>query len=201
MRVIPGRSDNWTLWKNGGGLTREVAIYPAGSSLDDFIWRVSLAKIECSGPFSRFENTHRTLLLLQGRGAVFQFEGHDQTLSEVHQSFCFSGDDALYCRLIDGPCLVLNVMVRPGWNSRLCVDQFEIGPKASTVEPLEIETRGACWGDLPTGGSVDLQLGDAVFLAPNHLCFLAGAAGSGVVRLDICFSEQALPEFLILQPD
>jgi hypothetical protein len=41
-----------TPWKNGGGLTREVLWQPAGASLDDFDWRVSVAQIDSDGPFS-----------------------------------------------------------------------------------------------------------------------------------------------------
>lgn len=29
-------------WKNGGGLTREVAAFPADAGLDTFVWRVSV---------------------------------------------------------------------------------------------------------------------------------------------------------------
>ncbi|WP_210147850.1 HutD family protein [Aromatoleum petrolei] len=31
------------LWKNGGGVTLEVALQPAGAGLTDFDWRVSSA--------------------------------------------------------------------------------------------------------------------------------------------------------------
>ena len=42
-------------WKNGGGVTREVAAHPAGASLEDFDWRVSTAEVRAAGPFSGFE--------------------------------------------------------------------------------------------------------------------------------------------------
>ena len=32
-------------WKNGGGVTREIAAYPHGAGFDTFIWRVSLADV------------------------------------------------------------------------------------------------------------------------------------------------------------
>ncbi|WP_344323995.1 HutD family protein, partial [Kitasatospora putterlickiae] len=41
-----------TAWRNGGGVTREVAGHPVGSGLDDFRWRVSLADVASAGPFS-----------------------------------------------------------------------------------------------------------------------------------------------------
>ncbi|MEC4600651.1 HutD family protein, partial [Burkholderia vietnamiensis] len=41
-------------WKNGGGVTREIAAYPPGAALDAFAWRVSVADVGAGGPFSRF---------------------------------------------------------------------------------------------------------------------------------------------------
>lgn len=41
-------------WKNGGGVTREIAAQPPGASLDGFAWRVSVADVAQPGPFSRF---------------------------------------------------------------------------------------------------------------------------------------------------
>ena len=57
-------------WKNGGGVTREVAVSPAGSSLDDFDWRVSVADIRAAGPFSRFPGIERQMAVLSGRPSV-----------------------------------------------------------------------------------------------------------------------------------
>ena len=41
-------------WKNGGGSTTEIAVWPNGAGLDEFDWRISLATITQSGPFSFF---------------------------------------------------------------------------------------------------------------------------------------------------
>ena len=49
-------------WKNGGGCTTEIAIAPPGASLDAFEWRISLATIAASGPFSAFPGVDRTLV-------------------------------------------------------------------------------------------------------------------------------------------
>jgi len=48
-------------WKNGGGVTREVAAFPEGAALDAFVWRVSVADVAQAGPFSRFAGIDRTL--------------------------------------------------------------------------------------------------------------------------------------------
>ncbi|HXZ10527.1 MAG TPA: HutD family protein, partial [Paraburkholderia sp.] len=57
-------------WKNGGGVTREVAAYPQGAGLDTFVWRVSVADVSQPGPFSRFAGIDRTLVLLSGAGML-----------------------------------------------------------------------------------------------------------------------------------
>ncbi|CAB3752768.1 Protein Ves [Paraburkholderia solisilvae] len=57
-------------WKNGGGVTREIAAYPHAAGYDTFIWRVSLADVEQAGPFSRFAGVDRTLVLLSGAGML-----------------------------------------------------------------------------------------------------------------------------------
>jgi environmental stress-induced protein Ves len=41
-------------WKNGGGETTEIAVFPDGAGLSDFDWRVSMARVDGDGPFSSF---------------------------------------------------------------------------------------------------------------------------------------------------
>ena len=51
-----------TPWKNGGGTTQEIAGWPAGAGLDAFGWRVSIACIAASGPFSVFAGIDRSIM-------------------------------------------------------------------------------------------------------------------------------------------
>ena len=75
-------------WKNGGGITREVAISPSGAQLSklDFDWRLSMARVDASGPFSQFPGYDRKLVVWKGPGikingalhaalAPFEFQG------------------------------------------------------------------------------------------------------------------------------
>src|SRR5215472_11228475 len=57
-------------WKNGGGLTREVAVHPAGSDLGNFDWRVSIAEVLRGGPFSSFPGVDRHMAVISGRLAL-----------------------------------------------------------------------------------------------------------------------------------
>ena len=61
------RQDYRTMpWKNGGGSTTELAIFPEDAKLDHFIWRLSTASVNTAGPFSHFSQIDRTLAILSG---------------------------------------------------------------------------------------------------------------------------------------
>ena len=82
LRIVRASALAATPWKNGGGMTREVAAYPVGASLDTFVWRVSVADVEQPGPFSTFAGIDRTLVLLAGAGMrLHERSGPTQTLT------------------------------------------------------------------------------------------------------------------------
>ena len=56
-------------WKNGGGVTREIAAHPPEAGLDGFDWRLSMADVASDGPFSAFPGIDRTLTVIEGAGA------------------------------------------------------------------------------------------------------------------------------------
>jgi uncharacterized protein len=102
-----------TPWKNGGGSTREIVCRPPGAGMDAFEWRVSIATIAQSGPFSVFAGVDRVILLLDGDGVRLQSAGGiDHRLDDPLQPFAFSGDEALDCTLLGGPSEDFNVMTR-----------------------------------------------------------------------------------------
>lgn len=111
-------------WKNGGGSTREIACWPAGNSLDDFGWRVSIATIAADGPFSVFAGVDRSIMLLEGDGVrLHSDDGEiDHRLDVRHQPFVFSGDAAVDCDLLGGASMDFNVMTRRGaWQAEVQV--------------------------------------------------------------------------------
>ena len=102
-----------TPWKNGGGSTREIVCWPPGAGMDSFDWRVSVATIARSGPFSVFAGVDRVIVLLDGDGVHLQSaSGIDHHLDQALQPFAFSGDEALDCTLLGGASLDFNVMTR-----------------------------------------------------------------------------------------
>ena len=103
-------------WKNGGGTTQEVVCWPLGASIDSFAWRISIAQIARSGPFSAFAGVDRVITLLGGDGVHLQAaDGSvDHFLQQCLQPFAFSGDVALDCQLLGAASQDLNVMTRRG---------------------------------------------------------------------------------------
>jgi uncharacterized protein len=100
-------------WKNGGGVTRNLAIWPAGAGFDDFVWRVSVADVERSGDFSVFAGVDRTILLLEGRGILLQGrDGPPHPLTKPFLPYTLRGDDPIHARLVNGRVRDFNVMVR-----------------------------------------------------------------------------------------
>jgi uncharacterized protein len=99
-----------TPWRNGGGTTHEAIRVPAGA--DAFRWRVSVANIEVSGPFSDFAGYRRTMVLLRGAGLTLQFaNGEHCVLQKIGDLADFDGAASTFCELHDGPCVDLNFMV------------------------------------------------------------------------------------------
>jgi len=109
MRIIRQSAFTAAPWKNGGGITHEAIRVPAGG--DPFRWRVSVAHIERSGPFSEFAAHNRTMVLLRGNGAALKFAGgEERCLSRVGDMTEFDGGVATQCELKSGPCVDLNLM-------------------------------------------------------------------------------------------
>ncbi|KMZ12302.1 hypothetical protein BHUM_04634 [Candidatus Burkholderia humilis] len=98
-------------WKNGGGVTREVAVYPAGASMDAFAWRVSIADVAQAGPFSRFDGIDRTLVLLDGAGMVLHEGARTHTLESPLEIARFTGEASIDASPVDGPTRDFNLMV------------------------------------------------------------------------------------------
>lgn len=99
-------------WKNGGGLTSDVAIYPDGASLHNFDWRVSIAQIQSNGPFSLFPGIDRHLVVLDGKMNLMVDQQMPVKLDQQTGAVAFPGDLYAKAELITASLTDLNVMVR-----------------------------------------------------------------------------------------
>jgi uncharacterized protein len=108
-------------WKNGGGETIEIAVSPEGAGLDNFDWRISMAKVESDGPFSQFPGVERTLSVLEGEGIALSIEGMPSiSLGKARAPFSFDASLKTDAQLKDGAIVDLNVMSRKGAASHHC---------------------------------------------------------------------------------
>jgi len=113
MIFLPASQRAAQPWKNGGGVTREIAAFPPASGLDSFDWRVSIADVASDGPFSIFSGIDRTLTILSGAGIALEMAGDTLRLLPG-RPVSFPGDQPAAAALLDGPVTDLNVMTRRG---------------------------------------------------------------------------------------
>ncbi len=113
-RIVPAHDLVRTPWKNGGGTTAEVAVFPAGAGFEDFGWRISMADVAADGPFSAFTGIDRTLALIEGSALELDVDGVVHRLNEAAPLLSFPGEAATVGRLPAGPIRDLNVMTRRG---------------------------------------------------------------------------------------
>lgn len=141
-----------TPWKNGGGETMEIAISPAGASLDDFDWRISLATVASDGPFSVFAGVDRTLCILDGAGIHLRVgDAHAQRLDAASDPVAFSGDAPAFSELIDGAVTDFNVMTR---RSRLTHTVERVHLQAGDQRELATDVRAVfCQAGMVTLGT------------------------------------------------
>ena len=98
-----------TPWRNGGGVTRELAAWPSST---DWTWRMSVAEIGQSGPFSTFDGVDRWFAVLAGSGVQLIVDQQTHHLTAAQQPFFFDGAACTNCQLTDGATQDFNLMVQ-----------------------------------------------------------------------------------------
>jgi environmental stress-induced protein Ves len=100
-----------TPWKNGGGTTREIAVAPAQGP---YAWRLSVADIAASGPFSTFAGYDRVIVQLEGGAMSLTHPGRGSQELAPLVPYRFAGDWETSCELKGPPARDFNVMTRRG---------------------------------------------------------------------------------------
>lgn len=166
MKILRAAERAAVPWKNGGGVTREVAAWPPGAGFEEFDWRVSIAEVRAAGPFSVFAGIDRTLAILEGR-MVLNFSDREVTLDPHSAPFAFAGDAACFGTPVGGPVTDLNVMTRRG-RCAAHVEAVANGAIAAGGKTLVVATAAA------RIGGEDLERFDAAII--DEACTLDGAA-------------------------
>jgi environmental stress-induced protein Ves len=175
VRILRAADRTAIPWKNGGGVTREIAGGPPGAGMGDFAWRVSLADVAAGGPFSVFPGVDRILTMVEGAGMDLTLDGIGPRLVDTrYLPQHFPGDVPTDCRLLEGPVVNLNVMHRRGAAAahvEVVRGDVPIGaPEAGTriAIPLEgpavLHRKAAGPAVLPVPLPVPLETYDAVLL-------------------------------------
>jgi environmental stress-induced protein Ves len=170
LRHLAASSYRTVTWKNGGGVTSEIAVEPEGAGVADrFLWRLSLARIERSGPFSAFDGYDRTIALVGGPGMVLDFGARGTArIDKPMTPLAFSGEWAPGCALIGGPTEDFNVMTDRA-RIRHRVERLEARPAATALAVAPVLAIFA-----PRGAKVSAD-GQAVALAPRDTLLVEGA--------------------------
>ncbi len=157
MRILRSADHRRMPWKNGGGETTEVIVSPANAGLDDFDWRVSMARVETDGPFSSFPGIDRTLAILEGEGLVLKLEGRIPIgLTSRSEPLPFPADVPTSAGLIGGPIVDLNVMSRRG-KVRHSVERLHLGKD----EAVDLPTLNGSILILCHRGTIVVSIGDS----------------------------------------
>jgi environmental stress-induced protein Ves len=108
-------------WRNGGGVTRQIAGHPGTASGPGGVsghdggwdWRVSIAEVSKAGDFSPFPGMERVLTVVEGELLLLTVDGAEHPL-EKYRAFRFSGEASTTCALPTGDVRNLNVITRAG---------------------------------------------------------------------------------------
>ena len=185
-------------WKNGLGITREVISKPASHGLAGFDWRISLATVGASGPFSVFPGVDRTIAVLQGDGMQLTVDGHKEPpLTVGSMPFPFSGDAEVDADCLGGETLDLNVMsLRGHFGHRMtkvivssaqtlpiCEDMVAVVFRDDALVTIDRVRLNVGLGDVLLGleGQVDLEI--EPHASGSTLYTIAIAASSGQTAL------------------
>jgi uncharacterized protein len=108
-------------WKNGGGTTTQLMLEPAGADMDNFGWRVSMARVASDGPFSVFPGVDRSLAIMEGAGLRIEMQDKPAiALRPASPVLRFAGETPIHATLADGPVTDFNIMTgRHAWTHAL----------------------------------------------------------------------------------
>jgi len=186
-------------WKNGRGVARQIAVFPADAGYNTLDWQVSRPTIDRDTPFSRLAGLDRQFMVVSGKGVTLRLRGapdgvaFEQRIDRPLEAFAFRGDWEVDCALAEGPVEVLNVMTRRG-RSAARIEIREVTAPALVrkdargtlivyaADPL---TAYGIWGEeaLRPDDAVLVDEPEAIEIA---IAGTAGAAARGVlIRLDL----------------
>jgi environmental stress-induced protein Ves len=174
-------------WKNGLGVTTEIAVHPPGAGLDAFTWRLSIADLQASGPFSTFAGYDRILVQIEGAPMILSHAGRGERRLSLLSPYRFAGELDTFGAL-ETPARDFNVMVRREQASAE-VSVLDLAPDAPLRIDGKVETRIV----YELRGAVSVQAdGEPCALTANETLIAMDAA-----RLVLTAAEESAVAFVV----
>lgn len=170
-------------WRNGGGVTREVAV--GGSGGQHFNWRISIADVNMPGPFSAFPGVDRIITLVAGERMDLVIDGVEHVLG-LGAPLSFDGASQTSCMLPLGPTRDLNVMTRRDRHSAAVTmtDLSETRPLAVARGQVLVLLSGSAVVTSTDAGRAELRPLDAVCPAGPAIRRVMGSGRAAVVLIE-----------------
>ena len=185
LQLLEARTRAPRPWKNGGGMTWEIAASPAGADMASFDWRVSLAVVEAAGPFSTFAGVDRVMLVLDGELELAVAGAQRLILDETSADVEFPGDAEVFASEPAGPVADINVMVRRGRYTGVIERRGVTGQAAVICQDVTFVLARA-------GGLVAALGAERLELGPGDALRVDGARGA-LLRL-----RPAVPDEIVI---
>jgi environmental stress-induced protein Ves len=146
-------------WKNGGGTTTEL-MAESKDGAEGYAWRLSIAAVAASGPFSDFSGYDRSIMLVEGKGFTLAFaESGTHRLTRSFEPLRFDGAWHTECTLIDGPVKDFNLIARK--NVHAVLDVLRVAPGTETISAASTTVLHLFRGQVTAAGC-NLAAGDSL---------------------------------------
>ena len=170
-------------WRNGGGITTEIAKGGKSSDGGGWGWRISIAVVATDGPFSIFGGIDRTLSVIEGNGMDLYHPDGQQIALNLFEVVEFDGGIRLEGKLRDGPIKDFNVMVdRNSFSANL-----QIHNGKTQVEPI-VENNSLVLIHLLSGKESQIECSQNIVSLRSHETMIY----RNNKILKICLSEDAV---------
>lgn len=175
-------------WRNGGGETRELLVWPPAPA--PWQLRISLARIDRSGPFSEFPGVERWFTVIEGAGVLLRFKSRELRMDTQALPCRFDGGLPPQCQLIDGPTNDLNLMCRGG-KGRLHAADSGVAWQTDAEHSGIFARVAGIWSDA-NGARIELAANTLLWTSSGipRASFEASAASVGPVAYWLAFRPE-----------
>ena len=183
VRVLRQADHQRMPWRNGGGVTAQVACSPDGDGSGHFDWRVSFAEVEHSGEFSTFPGVDRVIVLVEGPAMTLTVDGARHVLQR-HQPFAFDGESDTECE-VRAPTVDLNVMTRRG-RVEAVVEVVDLDQAPCPTRSADVLLVAVLGGEVEVthdGQVSELRVGDVITSDDGRSLTVEGTGTAAVIGL------------------